>query len=89
MNAKLNVKKLLAEDGKDVQFDPLSFEDGLTLLEELVEQVEEGELPLEKSILAYERGVGLLGHIRGLISGAEEKLEKLQKGASEKKSRKK
>ena len=90
MNAKLTVKKLLADDGGDTDYESLAFEEGLGLLEALVEQVEEGELPLEQSVLAYERGVALLSHLRGLISGAEEKLEKLQKGAADrKKSRKK
>ena len=56
----------------------LGFETGLKLLEGLVTKVESGGLPLEKSMQAYERGVLLTGHLRGLISGAEAKLKVLQ-----------
>lgn len=63
----------------------LGFESGLKLLEGLVTKVESGGLPLERSMQAYERGVLLTGHLRGLISGAEAKLKLLQqKAAAEK-----
>jgi len=56
----------------------LSFEDGLTLLESLVDKVESGILDLEKGISAYERALVLNKHLRSLISGAEAKLELLK-----------
>ena len=84
MGKELTVDTLLDDAEYEKSVETLSFEEGVTLLEDLVEQVEAGDLPLERSILAYERGVGLLGHLRGLISGAEEKLETLQKKAASK-----
>lgn len=60
----------------------LSFEEGLKLLEELVAKVESGTLPLDRSVLAYERGVLLMDHLRGLLAGAEKKLQVLQKEGS-------
>lgn len=56
----------------------LDFEGGLKLLEELVQGVESGTLPLERSILAYERGTALMTHLKGLLEGAEQKLKQLQ-----------
>lgn len=56
----------------------LSFENGLKLMEELVTKVESGGLALDKAMLSYERGVELVAHLRGLLSGAEEKLKLLQ-----------
>lgn len=88
MAKKISVQELLKSDTFADQVAALSFEQGLTLLEELVEQVEGGELALEESVSAYERGVSLLGHLRQLISGAEKKLETLQKSAAEKKTKK-
>ena len=70
---------LAANDAKGV-IEKLSFEEGLRLLEELVKQVEGGTLALEQSILCYERGSALAAHLRGLISGAEQKLKILQAG---------
>ncbi|NDC37731.1 MAG: exodeoxyribonuclease VII small subunit [Proteobacteria bacterium] len=57
----------------------LSFEDGLKLLDELVQKVESGALPLETAIHSYEKGAKLIERLRGLLSGAEEKLELLSK----------
>lgn len=59
----------------------LDFEQSMKLLEELVSGVERGSLPLEKAILSYEKGVGLVEHIRGLLSGAEEKLKVLKQNS--------
>lgn len=82
MSNGVTVDSLLQEGEAGKYIEELSFESGLSLLEELVKRVEGGELPLEQSILAYERGVQLLSHLRELISGAEEKLETLQAAAT-------
>lgn len=77
MTKTITLKDVLADEA----FKPegLSFENGLKLLEELVEKVESGGLPLDKAILAYERGVGLIEQLRGQLGGAEEKLKTLAK----------
>ncbi len=74
----LSLKDLLADGGEEKVKD-ISFEGGLKLLEDLVSRVEAGSLPLDKAILSYERGVGLIERLRSLLSGAEQKLKILQK----------
>ena len=64
----------------------LSFEDGLALLEELVNTVESGELPLEQAIGSYERGVALVESLRKKLEGAEERLRLLNKDSEAEKN---
>ena len=47
------------------------FENALTQLETLVERMEGGELSLEESLGAYERGVGLYRHCQTALEQAE------------------
>ena len=56
----------------------LSFEDALGRLESLVEQLEEGETPLEDSIQAYTQGMALVRHCLEKLEKAEETLKELQ-----------
>ena len=78
----INLKDLLVDENPAEKIATLSFEEGLTLLDELVEKVESGTLPLDKSIASYERGVALLDHLRKMLTGAEAKLKVLsRKGA--------
>lgn len=48
-----------------------SFEAALVDLEQLVAQLEEGSLPLDESLRAYERGIGLVKHCQKLLDQAE------------------
>ncbi len=79
-NKGTSSKDLLNEDNLSAKLKDISFEDGLRLLEDLVEKVESGDLPLDKSIVSYEKGVALIEHLRKQLSGAEAKLKVLQKG---------
>ena len=63
------------------QIQTLRFEDALELLESVVGAVESGNLPLDQSIGAYEKGTELVGHLRALLSKAEEKLRVLGEDA--------
>ena len=47
------------------------FEQSLEELEQLVERMEHGELTLEQSLAAYERGVGLYRRCQGALEQAE------------------
>ena len=78
MKKGLNLEEFMALKDPQAALDEVSFEHGLKLMEELVAKVESGSLPLDQAMLAYERGVELVGRLRGLISGAEEKLKVLQ-----------
>lgn len=53
----------------------LSFEDALNQLEALVEQMEHGELSLEDSLAAFERGVALTRRCETALKAAEQKVE--------------
>ena len=51
-----------------------SFETALEQLKRTVEQLESGQLGLDDSLAAYERGVRLLAHCHGLLNAAEQKV---------------
>ncbi len=47
------------------------FESSLDQLEQLVEKMEHGDMTLEESLAAYERGVGLYRRCQGALEQAE------------------
>lgn len=55
----------------------LSFEDGLSRLEELVESLESGELGLEEGVDHYKEGVELLAALQTQLAGAESRVDEL------------
>jgi exodeoxyribonuclease VII small subunit len=52
-------------------------------LEEIVERLEQGDLPLEESLAAFERGVMLTRCCQTALKAAEQKVEILLKKAGE------
>jgi exodeoxyribonuclease VII small subunit len=62
---------------------PVDFEAAMRDLEELVERLEHGDLPLEESIAAFERGVMLTRSCQAALKEAEQKVEILLKKAGE------
>ena len=60
----------------------LSFEQALAELETIVRNLEQGNVPLEKSIELYSRGEALRKKCDALLKAAEEKVEKIQLNAS-------
>ena len=61
----------------------LDFETAMRDLEDLVERLEQGELPLEESLAAFERGVILTRTCQTALKEAEQKVEILLKKAGE------
>ena len=61
----------------------LDFETAMRDLEELVERLEQGDLPLEESLAAFERGVTLTRTCQSALKEAEQKVEILLKKAGE------
>ncbi|MFC0679001.1 exodeoxyribonuclease VII small subunit [Lysobacter korlensis] len=47
------------------------FEQSLVALEQLVDRMEHGDMTLEESLAAYERGVGLYRHCQTALEQAE------------------
>lgn len=61
----------------------LDFEAAMQELETLVERLEQGDLPLEESLAAFERGVTLTRSCQTALKEAEQKVEILLKKAGE------
>jgi exodeoxyribonuclease VII small subunit len=57
------------------------FEDELKDLEGIVSQIDSGELSLEDSIAAFERGVGLVRSLNQKLDEVERKVELLMRNA--------
>ncbi len=55
----------------------LNFEQALQELEKIVKHLESGDIPLEDSISAYERGVALKKHCEAKLKEAQLKIEKI------------
>ena len=58
----------------------MTFEDALGKLEQLVEQIESGQIGLEESIARYEEGTKLVKQCRKILDAAEKKIQVLAKG---------
>jgi len=59
----------------------MSFEDALRELEQIVQKLEGGDVPLDDSIRIYERGAALKAHCEARLREAELKVEKIVLGA--------
>ena len=58
--------------------DPASrFEEALAELEQIVQRLEKGELPLEESLVAFERGVTLVRALSERLAQVEQRVEVL------------
>ncbi len=55
----------------------MSFEDAMKALEEVVSQLESGDVALEASIQLYERGAELKAHCQKKLAEAEEKVAQI------------
>jgi exodeoxyribonuclease VII small subunit len=62
---------------------PPTFEEGLQQLEAIVKEMESGELPLERALGLFERGMKLSGDCRKQLEEAETRVEILTKRAGE------
>lgn len=58
---------------------PKDFETSLKKLEEIVKELEEGELTLEQSLERYEKGIALARFCSAKLEEAEKRIEMLQK----------
>jgi len=59
----------------------VNLEKALTDLEELVEELESGDLPLEKAMKKFEDGIKLTRNCQAALKEAEQKVEILLKSA--------
>jgi exodeoxyribonuclease VII small subunit len=56
---------------------PVRFEDALNELEQIIAELEGGELTLDESLERYERGIKALNACRKVLSQAEKKIQLL------------
>jgi exodeoxyribonuclease VII small subunit len=66
---------------KKSQTPPKNFEEALQELEQILSDIEGGQVGLEESLVKYERGTFLIQHCRGVLSTAEKQIEVLSKSA--------
>lgn len=57
-----------------------SFEEALEELEELVEAMENEQLPLEELVASYEKGSKLMAHCQSVLESARERIELITLG---------
>lgn len=57
---------------------PATFEEAMTELDQLVEQMEGGELPLEASVAAYQRGAALVKFCAAQLERVEAQVKVLE-----------
>ena len=58
----------------------MTFETALAELEQIVDRLERGDVPLAESISIYERGEALKQHCEHLLKEAEMRVEKIRLG---------
>jgi len=63
-----------------VPADSLTFEKALEELEALVARMEDGRLPLEESLAAYQRGAELIKFCEGRLTAAQARIAVLEGG---------
>ena len=74
----------MEEEQKEEQAAPqagmeaLSFEEALSQLEAIVDQLERGDVSLDKAIDAYSRGMALKGHCQARLEEARLKVEQIK-----------
>ena len=61
--------------------DPMTFENMLQRLEEIVRALEQGDVPLDRSLALYTEGADLIRRCTRQLDEAEQTVVKLQKGS--------
>lgn len=65
--------------GKKNQTPPKDFEEAIKELEQILGEIERGEVGLEESLVKYERGNFLIQHCQGILNTAEKQIELLSR----------
>ncbi|MFW2374260.1 MAG: exodeoxyribonuclease VII small subunit [Gammaproteobacteria bacterium] len=56
---------------------PINFEQSLAELEQLVDAMEQGDLPLEEALKQFEKGISLASSCQKALQDAEQKVKQL------------
>lgn len=60
-----------------IDISTLSFEEAINELEAIVRKLEDGRLPLEEAITAYEKGAALKGHCEAKLRSAKLRVDQI------------
>lgn len=60
--------------------EPASYEDALAELDQLLQAMESGQLPLDRLLESYQRGSQLLTFCRGRLKAVEDQIQVLEEG---------
>src|SRR5215207_1077119 len=58
---------------------PKDFQEAISELEQILREIERGEVGLEDSLVKYERGNFLIQHCQGILNTAERQIEQVTK----------
>jgi len=75
------VKRKATATPPEMSGEAKSFESMMERLQSLVDRLEEGNLPLEDSIRAYEEGMALVRSCTAVLNQAEARIQKLTRDA--------
>ena len=70
----------MARTQSDVGTEPASYEAAVAELEELVNAMEGGQMPLDRLLGSYQRGAELLDYCRGRLKALEDQVKVLEEG---------
>ena len=73
----------MSDNSKPLIKEPANFEQAINRLEELVKELEEGEVPLEKALEAFEEGQVLIKFCEKKLQVAEQTLKQLSKDSGD------
>ena len=66
---------------RSTRIEALTFEQAISQLEALVEQIESGEVGLEEALKQYEHGIALIGRCKTVLDAAETRITELTRNA--------
>ena len=67
----------MVESASSPPITSMSFEQALGELEQIVQRLEQGKIPLEDAINAYERGAALKQHCEAKLREAKERVDRI------------
>ena len=76
--ASLEVQDMTDKNQKE-NIDELSFEEAIAGLTDIVDKIEQGQIPLQESLDQYEKGMALIKRCRTILQQAEQRIEKITK----------
>ncbi len=69
----------MAEKKRKDDISKLSFEESIRQLKEIVDKIEQGQIPLQDSLDQYEKGMSLIKRCRSILQKAEKRIEKVSR----------